>query len=186
MVICEGAGSPAEINLRDTDIANMGLARAAGLPVIVVGDIDRGGVLAALYGTLALLAPADQALVGGFVVNKFRGDPGCSQPGLDMLRRLTGRPVLGVLPWRRGLWLDAEDSLEPRTAGPGRRHRCGRRVLRVAVIRLPGSATSPTWTRWPPSRACWSGSPPPAELADADLVVLPGNAGHRGRPGLAA
>src|ERR1035437_4351474 len=111
VVICEGAGSPAEINLRDTDIANMGLARAANLPVMVVGDIDRGGVFAALYGTLALLEPADQALVSGFIINKFRGDPGLLAPGLRMLTGLTGRPVLGVLPWRGGLWLDAEDSL---------------------------------------------------------------------------
>ena len=111
VVICEGAGSPAEINLRDTDVANMGLARAAGLPVIVVGDIDRGGVFAAMYGTLALLSPADQALISGFVINKFRGAPELLDSGLAMLRQLTGRPVLGVLPWRDGLWLDAEDSL---------------------------------------------------------------------------
>ena len=111
VVICEGAGSPAEINLRDTDVANMGLARAAGLPVIVVGDIDRGGVFAAMYGTLALLSPADQALISGFVINKFRGARELLDSGLAMLRRLTGRPVYGVLPWREGLWLDAEDSL---------------------------------------------------------------------------
>ena len=119
VVICEGAGSPAEINLREHDIANMGLARAAGLPVIVVADIDRGGALAALYGTLALLSREDQALVAGFVVNKFRGDARLLEPGLDRLRELTGRPVLGVLPWTAGLWLDAEDSLDPRR-GAGR------------------------------------------------------------------
>src|SRR5207247_9092687 len=111
VVVCEGAGSPAEINLRAGDLANLGLARAAGLPVVVVGDIDRGGVFASLYGTLGLLEPADQALVAGFLVNKFRGDPAVLAPGLDQLTRLTGRPVLGVLPWRRGLWLDVEDSL---------------------------------------------------------------------------
>ncbi|HEY3477876.1 MAG TPA: cobyric acid synthase, partial [Streptomyces sp.] len=81
-VICEGAGSPAEINLRDRDLANMGLARMAGLPVIVVGDIDRGGVLAAMFGTLAVLSPEDQRLVAGFVVNKFRGDERLLAPGL--------------------------------------------------------------------------------------------------------
>ncbi|WP_250280727.1 cobyric acid synthase [Frankia sp. CiP1_Cm_nod2] len=111
-VICEGAGSPAEINLRDTDIANMGLARAANLPVLVVGDIDRGGVFAALFGTLALLDAGDQALVAGWIVNKFRGDPRLLEPGLRQLERLTGRPVHGVLPWRSGLWLDVEDSLD--------------------------------------------------------------------------
>ncbi len=111
-VICEGAGSPAEINLRDTDIANMGLARAANLPVLVVGDIDRGGVFAALFGTLALLDAADQALIAGWIINKFRGDPRLLEPGLRQLERLTGRPVHGVLPWRSGLWLDVEDSLD--------------------------------------------------------------------------
>ena len=111
MVICEGAGSPAEINLRATDVANMGLATAAGLPVIVVGDIDRGGVFAALYGTLALMPPADQELVAGFVINKFRGAPELLASGNVMLEQLTGRPLLGVLPWTEGLGLDAEDSL---------------------------------------------------------------------------
>jgi adenosylcobyric acid synthase len=178
VVICEGAGSPAEINLRDTDIANMGLARAAGLPVIVVGDIDRGGVFAAMYGTLALLEPADQALISGFVVNKFRGDPGLLAPGLQMLTGLTGRPVLGVLPWRDGLALDMEDSLALDTARPvgGVRHgSLGKEVLRVSVVRTPRisnftdvdalAAEPGVLVRFATS---------PAELADADLVVLPG------------
>src|SRR5690242_11820732 len=111
VVICEGAGSPAEINLRETDIANMGLARAARLPVIVVGDIDRGGVFAAMYGTLALLDQADQELIAGFVINKFRGAPELLEGGLAMLLGLTGRRVLGVVPFAEGLWLDTEDSL---------------------------------------------------------------------------
>src|SRR5206468_8422550 len=137
VVVCEGAGSPTEINLRADDIANMGLATAAGLPVVVVGDIDRGGVFAALYGTLALMPPADQRLVAGFLVNKFRGDARLLRPGLDQLTRLTGRPTLGVLPWRPGLVLDVEDSLgidAPRdAAGPP----TGEEVLRVSVARLP-------------------------------------------------
>ena len=115
VVICEGAGSPAEINLRDTDVANMGLARAAGLPVIVVGDIDRGGVFAAMYGTLALLSPADQALISGFVINKFRGAPELLDSGLAMLRaphRPPGlrRPALarGPLAGRRRLALPGD------------------------------------------------------------------------------
>jgi len=111
VVVCEGAGSPAEINLREADLVNMGLARAASLPVIVVADIERGGVFASLLGTLALLEPADQAHVAGFVINRFRGEPEILRPGLEQLERLTGRPVLGVLPYREGLWLDAEDSL---------------------------------------------------------------------------
>src|SRR3989440_3794921 len=95
VVICEGAGSPTEINLRATDIANMGLARAAGLPVVVVGDIDRGGVLAHLAGTVAVLEPADQRHIAGFLVNKFRGDPALLEPGLRWLEAATGRPCLG-------------------------------------------------------------------------------------------
>ena len=190
VVICEGAGSPAEINLRDTDVANMGLARAAGLPVIVVGDIDRGGVFAAMYGTLALLSPADQALISGFVINKFRGAPELLGSGLAMLQRRTGRPVYGVLPWREGLWLDAEDSLSLATTRdrPSRGHSTtldhgieptsfgGRDFLRVAVVSLPRisnftdvdalAAEPGVLVRFAVSAA---------DLADADLVVLPGS-----------
>jgi adenosylcobyric acid synthase len=180
VVICEGAGSPAEINLRETDVANMGLARAAGLPVIVTGDIDRGGVFAAMYGTLALLSPEDQALICGFVINKFRGAPELLDSGLVMLRRLTGRPVYGVLPWQEGLWLDAEDSLNlPASQAP--HSTCSTivdygSVLRVAVVRLPRisnftdvdalAAEPGVLVRFATS---------PADLADADLVVLPGS-----------
>jgi adenosylcobyric acid synthase len=136
VVVCEGAGSPAEINLRKDDIANMGLARAAKLPVVVVGDIDRGGLFASLYGTLALLDNEDQALVGGFIVNKFRGDRAVLAPGLETLSELTGRPFFGTLPYVRGLWLDGEDSLAlhaPRDLSPPR----GKNVLRVAVVCVP-------------------------------------------------
>jgi adenosylcobyric acid synthase len=181
VVICEGAGSPAEINLRATDIANMGLARAAGLPVIVVGDIDRGGVFAALYGTVALLAPADQALISGFVINKFRGAPELLESGVTMLRELTGRPVLGVLPWSDGLWLDAEDSLA--LTAPGRPRPSGGQgfpeiteILRVSVVRLPRVSNFTDID----AIACEPGvlvryATTPAELADADLVILPGS-----------
>ncbi len=176
VVICEGAGSPAEINLRDTDVANMGLARAAGLPVIVVGDIDRGGVFAAMYGTLALLAPQDQALICGFVINKFRGAPELLDSGLAMLRRRTGRPVYGVLPWQEGLWLDVEDSLSLDSRGVEPGPFGTKDFLRVAVVRLPRisnftdvdalSAEPGVLVRFAAG---------PADLADADLVVLPGS-----------
>ncbi len=181
VVICEGAGSPAEINLRETDIANMGLAGAARLPVIVVGDIDRGGVFAALYGTLALLAPADQALVAGFVINKFRGAVELLEPGVRMLCDLTARQTFGIIPWRQGLWLDAEDSLALPAAGAAPVGRAGAvaadgDVLRVAVVKLPrisnftdidALASEPgVLVRFADT---------PAELADADLVVLPGS-----------
>jgi adenosylcobyric acid synthase len=112
LVVCEGAGSPAEINLRAGDYVNLGLARRFDLPVVVVGDIDRGGVFAALYGTVALLASEDRATIRSFLVNKFRGDPAVLQPGLDELTRRTGVPFVGVFPWLTGVWLDAEDTLE--------------------------------------------------------------------------
>ncbi|MEV4166964.1 cobyric acid synthase [Nonomuraea dietziae] len=176
MVICEGAGSPAEINLRRGDIANMGLARAAGLPVVVVGDIDRGGVFAAFYGTVALLDREDQAHIAGFVVNKFRGAVELLEPGLDTLRGLTGREVYGVLPWLEGLWLDVEDSLalDNRPAVTGTPY--GRQTLRVAVVRLPRVSNFTDLD-------ALAGEPgvvvrfvtTPAELDDADLVVLPGS-----------
>ncbi len=176
VVVCEGAGSPAEINLRDRDIANMGLARAAGLPVIVVGDIDRGGVFAAMFGTLALLSPEDQALVAGFVVNKFRGDPRLLEPGLDMLGRLTGRPVLGVLPWAPGLWLDGEDSLSlGREHGGSPLPPAGDDVLRVAVVRFPriSNVTDVDALAAEPGVVVRLVTGP-GEVRDADLVILPG------------
>jgi adenosylcobyric acid synthase len=178
VVVCEGAGSPAEINLRANDIANMGLAQAADLPVIVVGDIDRGGVLAHLFGTLAVLDPADQARVAGFVVNKFRGDPALLAPGLDQLRALTGRPTFGVLPWAERLWLDAEDSLAAVAdyviGRPALPH--GSQWLRVAVVRLPriSNATDAEALACEPGVAVRYVTEP-SRLADADLVVLPGS-----------
>ncbi|MEU6714211.1 cobyric acid synthase [Nonomuraea sp. NPDC046802] len=176
VVVCEGAGSPAEINLRPGDIANMGLARAAGLPVIVVGDIDRGGVFAAFYGTVALLDTADQAHISGFVVNKFRGARELLQPGLDMIEQLTGREVYGVLPWLDGLWLDVEDSLalDGRRIPAGAPH--GRQTLRVAVVRLPriSNFTDLDALAAEPGVVVRFVTDP-VELDDADLVVLPGS-----------
>lgn len=110
-IVVEGAGSPAEINLRHNDIANMGFAEAADCPVILVADIDRGGVFAHLYGTLALLSESEQARVKGFVINRFRGDMALLQSGLDWLVEKTGKPVIGVLPYLMGLHLDSEDSV---------------------------------------------------------------------------
>jgi adenosylcobyric acid synthase len=114
-VLVEGAGSPAEINLRDRDIANMGFAEAVDCPVILIADIDRGGVFAHLVGTLDLLSASEQARVKGFVINRFRGDIGLLESGLRWLEKRTGKPVLGVLPYLHGLYLDAEDAL-PRGA----------------------------------------------------------------------
>ncbi|AGB22768.1 adenosylcobyric acid synthase (glutamine-hydrolysing) [Mycobacterium sp. JS623] len=175
-VICEGAGSPAEINLRATDLANMGLARAAELPVIVVGDIDRGGLLAHLHGTLAVLEPDDQRLISGFVVNKFRGDPGLLAPGLEQLRQLTGRPTYGVIPYTDGLWLDTEDSLSVHGSLGAPQPPRGTDWLRVAAIRLPRISNSTDVE----ALACEPGVlvrwvTDVADLADADVVVLPGS-----------
>jgi adenosylcobyric acid synthase len=178
VVICEGAGSPAEINLRHNDIANLGLARAADLPVLVVGDIDRGGVFAHLFGTLALLEPADQRLVAGFVINKFRGDPALLAPGLRRLTELTGRPVLGVLPWHERLWLDAEDSLSyPADGVVGRpAPPVGTQWLRVGVVRLPriSNATDVEALAVEPGVSVRLVTEP-SRLTDVDLVVLPGS-----------
>jgi len=177
VVLCEGAGSPAEINLRRSDITNMGLARAADMPVIVVGDIDRGGALAHLLGTVVALEPGDQKLIAGFLINKFRGDPGLLAPGLDELQRRTGRRTYGVLPFDDRLWLDAEDSLGvkigaavgvPRSAvGPDR--------LRVAAIRLPRVSNTTdveALASEPGVDVSWVDDP--GSVASADLVVLPG------------
>ncbi|MDH2416023.1 cobyric acid synthase [Nocardioides sp. CER19] len=170
VIVAEGAGSPAEINLRAGDYVNMGLARHAGLPTVVVGDIDRGGVFAAMFGTVALLEAADQALVAGFVVNKFRGDRSLLSPGLDALEGLTGRRVFGVLPWDAGLWLDSEDALDL----DGRRSP-GSASRRVAVVRLPriSNFTDVDALGLEPELDVVFVSDP-RDLADADLVVLPG------------
>ena len=175
VVICEGAGSPAEINLRHRDITNLGLARPAGLPVLVVGDIDRGGVFAALHGTLALLDAEDQKHISGFVINKFRGDPALLDSGLSLIQEITGRPVLGVLPYLTGLWLDVEDSLDlEKDRGPMRAP-LGSDVIRVAVPRLPrlSNVTDIDALAAEPGvavRLVHHG----AEIAGSDLVLLPG------------
>ncbi|WP_042285155.1 cobyric acid synthase [Nocardiopsis alba] len=170
VVVAEGAGSPTEINLRAGDYVNMGLARHAGLPTVVVGDIDRGGVFAALYGTVALLEPADQELIAGFVINRFRGDPELLRPGLEDLERLTGRRVYGTLPWDSRLWLDSEDALDLE----GRRAD-GVSARRVAVVRLPriSNFTDVDALGLEPGLDVVFASGP-RDIADADLVVLPG------------
>ncbi|MGW5697918.1 cobyric acid synthase [Streptomyces asiaticus] len=181
-VICEGAGSPAEINLRRTDIVNMGLARAAGLPVVVVGDIDRGGVFASFFGTTALLSAADQRHVAAYLVNKFRGDVSLLEPGLEMLRDLTGRPTVGVLPFANGLGIDEEDGLRVSLRGAVRESVVappyGADVLRIAVAAVPlmSNFTDVDALAAEPG-VIVRFVDRPEELADADLVVLPGTRG---------
>ncbi|GGO81276.1 cobyric acid synthase [Wenjunlia tyrosinilytica] len=181
-VICEGAGSPAEINLRHTDIVNMGLATRAALPVVLVGDIDRGGVFASLFGSVALLSPEDQRHIAGFVINKFRGDVTLLEPGLEMLRGLTGRPTVGVLPMLHGLGIDEEDGLRLSLRGSVRESAVspphGAQVLRVAVAAVPlmSNFTDVDALAAEPGVAVRFVDRP-EELADADLVVLPGTRG---------
>jgi adenosylcobyric acid synthase len=156
----------------------MGLARAAGLPVVVVGDIDRGGVLAHLFGTVAVLESEDQALIAGFVINKFRGDPALLAPGLDQLAKLTGRPTYGVLPYDDDMWLDTEDSVSvrpDRLVGVARPPR-GRHGLYVAAIRLPRISNSTDLE----ALACEPGVTvrwiaDAGGVTGADVVVIPGS-----------
>ncbi|MCD9142322.1 cobyric acid synthase [Streptomyces albireticuli] len=181
-VICEGAGSPAEINLRRTDIVNMGIARAARLPVVVVGDIDRGGVFASFFGTTALLSREDQELIAGYLVNKFRGDVSLLEPGLDMLRDLTGRPTVGVLPYAHGLGIDEEDGLRVSLRGAVRESVVapphGADVLRVAVCAVPlmSNFTDVDALAAEPGVVVRFVDRP-EELTDADLVIVPGTRG---------
>ncbi len=128
-VMVEGAGSPAEINLRDRDIANMGFAEAVDCPVILVADIDRGGVFAHIVGTLSCLSQSERDRIVGFVINRFRGDISLLEPGLEWLEAQTGKPVLAVLPYLMGLFLDAEDAVQPVQAGRG--------AFRIVVPSLP-------------------------------------------------
>ena len=177
VVLCEGAGSPAEVNLRESDIANMGLAELGDLPVVVAGDIDRGGVLAHFVGTHAILSPEDRARITGFIVNKFRGDVSLLTPGLDVVREYTGVPVLGGMPFIPGLWIDAEDSLGTvagASVGPANAP-LGTETLSVAAIRLPrvSNATDIEALACEPGvHVQWTVDP--SVVARADLVVLPG------------
>ena len=187
VIVIEGAGSPAEINLAGVDVVNMRIARMAEAPVLLVGDIDRGGVFAAFVGTLALLETADRARVAGFIVNKFRGDRSLLTPGIDDLIARTSVPVLGVVPYIAERLMPAEDSLdlfehrdpERLLTSPVGRHSRGPAVrgpdVQIAVVRLPRIANFDDFeplAREPGVRVRFVQEP--AQLAHADLVVLPG------------
>jgi adenosylcobyric acid synthase len=173
-LVVEGAGSPAEINLRDRDIANMGYAEAVDCPVILVADIDRGGVFAHLVGTLALLSPSERARVAGFVINRFRGDIALLQPGLDWLERETGKPVLGVLPYLHGLQLEAEDAL-PRQGA--RRPAASLRVVAPALPRISNHTDFDALRAHPQIDFRFVG--PGQAWPSCDLIVLPGSKSTR-------
>ena len=169
VIIVEGAGSPAEINLRDKDIANMGFAEAVDCPVLLIADIDRGGVFAHLVGTLALLSETEQARIAGFVINRFRGDVGLLLPGIEWLEARTGKPVLGILPYLHGLHLEAEDALARTRTGTGN-------ALRVRVPALPRISNH---TDFDPLRlhpqVDFRYVGPGEHIADSDLIILPGS-----------
>ena len=173
LVIAEGAGSPAEINLRAGDYVNFGLARRFDLPVVLVGDIDRGGVLASIFGHWAIVDEADRKLLAGYLINKFRGDQSMLDPGLVELSRRTGLPCFGVVPWLDQVWLDSEDALAFAT-WPRQPGRAGN--LRVAALRFPriSNATDLDALAAEPGLDVFA-TANPSDLATADLVVLPGS-----------
>ncbi|WP_417524280.1 cobyric acid synthase [Marinovum sp.] len=176
LVIVEGAGSPAEVNLRRNDIANMGFARAAGVPVVLCGDIDRGGVIAQMVGTQAVLDPEDAAMVRGFMINKFRGDPRLFDDGYALIARRTGWRGFGVLPWFAEAWkLPAEDALDvdaPRREG-------GLHVVCLCLSRIANFDDLDPLAQEPGVRLTMLG-PGRAIPGDADLVILPGTKSTRG------
>ena len=169
IIVIEGAGSPAEINLKADDIVNMGLAKLVDAPVLLVGDIDRGGVFAQLYGTVALLEPEERDRIVGTVINKFRGDVEILRPGLSMLEEKTGVPVLGVVPWTKAK-IDDEDSLAP-VLGERRVHK----MIDIAVVRLPriSNFTDFSPLEYHPALGVRYVSAV-RELGSPDLVILPG------------
>ncbi|XUO88985.1 cobyric acid synthase [Halomonas sp. KM072] len=170
VIIAEGAGSPAEINLRKGDIANMGFAEAVDCPVLLVGDIDRGGVFAQLVGTLALLSDSEQARTKGFIINRFRGDIALLEPGLEWLEARTQKPVLGTLPYLQGLLLDAEDSIGTVQAEKESQ------TLKVIVPALPRISNH---TDFDPLRlhpqVSLSFIGPDQPIPRADVIILPGS-----------
>lgn len=170
VVVVEGAGSPAEINLRDRDIANMGFAEAVDCPVILVADIDRGGVFAHLVGTLDVLAPSEQNRIKGFVINRFRGDISLLEPGLRWLEARTGKPVLGVLPYLHGLYLDAEDAI---ARGQERSGTAKIKVIAPAYPRVSNHNDLDPLRLHPEVDFQWVG--PNQTIPPTDLIVLPGS-----------
>jgi adenosylcobyric acid synthase len=175
LIVLEGAGSPAEINLMDVDIVNMAMAKRAKAPVLLVGDIDKGGVFASLYGTVKLLG-RDGGRVKGFVINKFRGDRAILEPGLDLIRERTGKPVIGVLPYLQDLGLPEEDGLALSGKSEVGSRKSEKAAIKIVVIRLKYISNFTDFdplTLEPGVEVVYSEDP--AELEHADLVILPGS-----------
>ncbi|KXO10689.1 cobyric acid synthase [Marinobacter excellens] len=173
VVIAEGAGSPAEINLRANDIANMGFAEAADCPVLLVGDIDKGGVFAQLVGTLALISDSEQARTAGFIINRFRGDIALLEPGLDWLAEHTGKPVFGVLPYLHGLVIDSEDSV----SAAGTSEACALKVVVPVLPRISNHNDFDPLRLHPGVDLVFVG--PDETIPPADLIILPGSKSTR-------
>jgi adenosylcobyric acid synthase len=172
IVLVEGAGSPAEINLRLGDIANMGFAAAADVPVVLLGDIDRGGVIASIVGTHAVLAADEVARIKGFIINKFRGDPALFQSGEDAIAQITGWPSLGLVPWLpEAAWLPAEDALDLRSAGDARDDGL---IIAVPMLSRIANFDDLDPLRMEPNvRLIWV-RPGESIAAQAQVVILPG------------
>jgi adenosylcobyric acid synthase len=170
VILVEGAGSPAEINLRDRDIANMGFAEAVDCPVILIADIDRGGVFAHIVGTLELLSESERKRVIGFVINRFRGDIKLLQSGLEWLEQKTGKPVLGVIPYLHGLALDAEDALDTRAIAKTD-HKI--RVAVLALARISNHNDFDALRLHPQVDFQWVG--PGQTIPSVDLLIIPGS-----------
>lgn len=169
IIVIEGAGSPAEINLRENDIVNMGMAEAAGAPVLLAGDIDRGGVFAQLYGTVKLLTEDEQNRIAGLIVNKFRGDIDILAPGLKMVEEKTGIPVLGVVPYIR-VDIDDEDSLAPRLSAKSEV-----KPLDIAIIRIPRMSNFTDFAPLEAHEVIGARYVQSAEeLHSPDMVIIPG------------
>ncbi|MDT8316392.1 MAG: cobyric acid synthase [bacterium] len=174
LIVIEGAGSPAEINLRENDIANMGTAHLVDAPVLLVGDIDKGGVFASIVGTLELLDEADRSRIKGFIINKFRGDISLLKPGLDFLEERTGLPVLGVIPYFRDIYIQEEDSVNLESLSPSSSGGAGK--IRVALLYLPHISN---FTDFDPLereedvdlRYVRQGE----RIGDADIIIIPGS-----------
>ncbi len=170
-VLVEGAGSPAEVNLRDRDIANMGFAESVDCPVILVADIDRGGVFAHFLGTLECLSASERMRIRGFVINRFRGDIGLLQPGLEWLEQKTGKPVFGVLPYLQGLHLDAEDAIKTEQDEKARGEQL--RVIVPVLPRISNHTDLDVLRAHPQVELQFIG--PLMRIPRADLIVLPGS-----------
>lgn len=173
LVLVEGAGSPAEINLRKNDVANMGFAEAADCPVILVADIDRGGVFAHLVGTLALLSESEQARVVGFVINRFRGDIKLLEDGLDWLEKETGKPVLAVLPYLQNLQLDQEDAIDAKQVGADTDSPAKLNIKVPVFPRISNHSDFDALRAHPQVDLEYIGTG--GDLSGADLIILPGS-----------